>query len=261
MSPGCELLWHPPARLLLDHHLFTEEEVLRHCVETGFVFPEYECKGSIVFVASEFSQSPISQQTVHLQYLWVGIVFNLLPFPPKPPLKTVSVQNDCAVTTDDGGRWFLLETNPGREFRKVAFRFGLSAARAAFRRKVDAACFGWAQNLGSVLQNTYTDLTRLGAYLDLADTVRPEELLSWDGTKPWDEKLCNVKPLGGQSYDVYRAKWRCPPRLGMPSDRTFDVILKRIWPPGAQQQSRNEARQLREVGGQQKPRYLTSAAC
>lgn len=239
ISPGCELLWHPPARLLLDHHLFTEEEVFKHCVETGFVFPEYECNGSIVFVASKFSQSPIKEPNADLQYLWVRTIFSILSFPFKPALTAVLGQNDCAVTTDDDGDWLLLETKPGREFRELASKFSLSAARAAFRRKVDAACFGRPHNLGCVLQNTYADLTGIDAYLDLADTVRHEELLSWEPI-----------PLGGHSQDVYRAKWECPPRLGMLSATTFDVVLKRIWSPGPQHlQPRTEALQLREVGG------------
>lgn len=122
---------------------------------------------------------------------------------------------------------------PGRQFREIAFKFGIRAARGAFRLKADKIA-----RLENVFQNTYAGLTRLSDYLELFGAIDQEELGSW-----------GEKPLGGHSQDVYRAKWTCPHRLGMPSAKTYDVILKRIWPPGAHQLgSRTEDQQLREVG-------------
>ena len=71
ISPGSELLWRSPKQLLLDHHLFTEEEVFKYCVEMDFVFPRHKKEDSIVFVASELNKSSILHELDKLQSLWV----------------------------------------------------------------------------------------------------------------------------------------------------------------------------------------------
>lgn len=73
ISPGDELLWRPKRWILLDHHLFTEEEVFKYYVENHFVFPRYE-RGDdghlIVFVASELSRlTKICGELHMLEYL------------------------------------------------------------------------------------------------------------------------------------------------------------------------------------------------
>jgi hypothetical protein len=79
ISPGDELLWRPKRRLLLDHHLFTEEEVFKYCVENDFVFPGYEKDDgghSIVFVASELGKPTKILSELHmLEYLWVRALY------------------------------------------------------------------------------------------------------------------------------------------------------------------------------------------
>ena len=76
VSSGSKLLWKPPKQLLLDHHLFTEEEVFKYCVETDFVFPGHKNEDSIVFVASELNKSSILHELDKLESLWVRCMYH-----------------------------------------------------------------------------------------------------------------------------------------------------------------------------------------
>ena len=72
ISAGSKLFWKPSKSLLLDHHLFTEEEVFKFCIENEFTFPGYREGESIVFIANELEKSQLMRQLSKLQTHWVG---------------------------------------------------------------------------------------------------------------------------------------------------------------------------------------------
>jgi hypothetical protein len=81
ISVGAEMVWEPAVRWSLDHHLFTEEEVYRYCVEANYTFPQHFSSDSVVFVANPLEESPILQQLDKLETLWVNILSESLIAP------------------------------------------------------------------------------------------------------------------------------------------------------------------------------------
>jgi hypothetical protein len=73
---GSELLWRPLQQVAFDHHIFTEEEVFKYCVENDFMFPQHKKDDAIVFVAHELCTSSIREDLENLQNQWVR---NIIP--------------------------------------------------------------------------------------------------------------------------------------------------------------------------------------
>jgi hypothetical protein len=63
--------WRPSKACTWDHHLFTEEEVLKFCVETRFEFPGYRGEDGIVFEATELDESELRKARRDLHVAWV----------------------------------------------------------------------------------------------------------------------------------------------------------------------------------------------
>ena len=74
ISVGAEVVWKPVVQWSLDHHLFTEEEVFKYCVEANYTFPQHYSAGSVVFIANRLETSPILRQLEKLESLWVIIL-------------------------------------------------------------------------------------------------------------------------------------------------------------------------------------------
>lgn len=74
ISAGAEVVWRPAVQWSLDHHLFTEEEVFKYCVEANYTFPQYCSATSVVFIAQDLETSPILQELDKLESLWVIVL-------------------------------------------------------------------------------------------------------------------------------------------------------------------------------------------
>ncbi|KAK8143589.1 hypothetical protein G3M48_007035 [Beauveria asiatica] len=186
ISVGAEMVWEPAVRWSLDHHLFTEEEVYRYCVEANYTFPQHFSSESVVFIANHLEDSPILQQLDQLETLW----------------------NDCAVTVDPkSGQWYLLETRPGVQFRKLSTDFSIHKAREAFRQAADRHRLERSHRLRDTLFGL-PQLDRLAEY----EEYDPFEPIPFSEITSFQDEA-----LDGQSADVFRAQWLCPRKLNMES--------------------------------------------
>jgi hypothetical protein len=64
--------WQPTKACPWDHHLFTEEESLKFCVEAQFEFPGHRGEDGIIFEAKELSESEFCKARQDLQVAWVS---------------------------------------------------------------------------------------------------------------------------------------------------------------------------------------------
>ncbi len=61
-SPPKKMLWSPNRAIRHEHHLHTEEEVFKFCIENEFYFPSYLESNFIVFVPSLLKESKLLEE-------------------------------------------------------------------------------------------------------------------------------------------------------------------------------------------------------
>ncbi|KAM3435356.1 hypothetical protein MY4824_004937 [Beauveria thailandica] len=219
ISVGAEMVWEPAVRWSLDHHLFTEEEVYRYCVEANYTFPQHFSSESVVFIANHLEDSPILQQLDQLETLW----------------------NDCAVTVDTkSGQWYLLETRPGVQFRKLSTDFSIYKAREAFRQAADRHRLERSHRLRDTLFGL-PQLDRLAEYeeYDPFEPIPFSEITSFqdealDGQSGDLELTLEVAARGPSASSMIYGLTRMPRRLchadaaeskKAPADEPDDIFI------------------------------------
>ncbi|RDW63366.1 hypothetical protein BP6252_10911 [Coleophoma cylindrospora] len=199
LTGGSIVLWEPQPSILLDHCLFTEDEVYGFCIDQPrqFGIDDYWQGNSLIFVAKEVEYSALTQPRKHLQTLY----------------------NDCAFTLDPESKTpYLLETRPGRKFRQITKEFGLQAARANFRAPVDKIRLSRKLCLKEILQGVNPNISWVGEekYEGMIDAI------------PFDELIFTGQIEDG---DVFFGSWRPKvKKLVMSELQETEVVLKRIWP-------------------------------
>ncbi|KAK0756696.1 hypothetical protein N5P37_010852 [Trichoderma harzianum] len=184
------LVWHPERRVKFDHHLHTEEEVYRFCVNNELYFQEYLHEDGIIFQQTPLKTSAIWGELHNYWMKW----------------------NDCAITQHaDSRQWLLLETIPGIQFRKIYEERDHIAAQRYFQRFVDDYRFGRVSEVAEVLGLTGES----PQYDGFLETIPFSEIHS-----------INFAPLAGANGLVYRAKWTCPQKIDMPASEIREVALK-----------------------------------
>jgi hypothetical protein len=65
------LLWKTATPIMHDHHLYTEEEVFKFCIDMDFYFPGHFDNESIVFVPSPLKSSKVFDEMDRFWEKWV----------------------------------------------------------------------------------------------------------------------------------------------------------------------------------------------
>ncbi|CZR47360.1 uncharacterized protein FPRO_08734 [Fusarium proliferatum ET1] len=194
--------WRPSKACSWDHHLFTEEEVLKFCCEANFEFPGYRGKNGIVFEATELSESDLCKTREDLYVAW----------------------NDCGFTFDPATkRTYLLQTRPGIIFRELQKRFSLDAARKYFRSVIDQQRLNRHETFESVLDDMQLQNSKIQAYGGLVDLIPFREI-----------SLTGETDDTGHSGAIPFGSWHVPQgaRLHRVDSEVIPVALKLIWRPG-----------------------------
>ncbi|KAF5724191.1 Cdc15p [Fusarium mundagurra] len=198
--------WRPSKACPWDHHLFTEEEVLKFCVEAKFEFPGYRGENGIVFEATELGEGELCKARQDLHVVWVFL------------------KNDCGFTFDPATkRTYLLQTRPGIMFRELQKRFSLDAARKYFRSVTDQQRLNRHKTFDSVLDGMQLQNSKIQAYGGLVDVI------------PFDEiSLTGEADDTGHSGTIPFGSWHVPQgaRLHRPDSEAIPVALKLVWRPG-----------------------------
>ncbi|KAF5618387.1 fibroblast growth factor receptor [Fusarium sp. NRRL 52700] len=198
--------WRPSKVCPWDHHLFTEEEVLKFCVEAKFEFPGYRGENGIVFEATELSESELCKTRQDLYVAWVFF------------------KNDCGFTFDPATkRTYLLQTRPGIIFRELQKRFSLDAARKYFRSVTDQQRLNRHNTFESVLNDMQLQNSKIQAYGGLVDLIPFREI-----------SLTGEADNTGHSGAIPFGSWHVPQgaRLHRPDSEAIPVALKLVWRPG-----------------------------
>ncbi|KAL7909982.1 hypothetical protein GGI35DRAFT_478861 [Trichoderma velutinum] len=190
-DPGSQrLVWRPEFRATFDHHLHTEEEVYRFCINKELYFQEYLRKDAIIFQQTPLKTSAMWGELHNYWMKW----------------------NYCAITQhEDSGQWILLETIPGTQFRKLYEERDHIAAQRYFQRFVDDCRFGRVSEVAELLGLP----DKSPQYDGFLETIPISEIHS-----------INSAPLAGANGLVYRAKWTCPQKIDMPASEVREVALK-----------------------------------
>ncbi|KAL3595536.1 hypothetical protein FPOAC2_09877 [Fusarium poae] len=194
--------WQPTKACPWDHHLFTEEESLKFCVEAQFEFPGHRGEDGIIFEAKELSESEFCKARQDLQVAW----------------------NDCGFTFDPvTKRTYLLQTRPGIKFRKLRDQFSLDAARKYFRSVIDHQRLNRPNTFDSVLSDMQLQDSKVQAYVGLVDLVPYNEI-----------SLTGETDDTGHSGAIQFGSWYVPQgaRLDRPDSEVIPIALKLIWRPG-----------------------------
>jgi hypothetical protein len=69
--PNGKRLWRPKKHVAYDHHLRTEEEVFKYCVEADLFFPGYSEEDAIVFESSPLRGSKLIIEMEDFWEKWV----------------------------------------------------------------------------------------------------------------------------------------------------------------------------------------------
>ncbi|KAF4471494.1 Cdc15p [Fusarium albosuccineum] len=198
--------WLPSKACPLDHHLFTEEEVFKYCVEAEFEFPGFRGPNGVIFVATELDNTQLCQRRENIPLLW----------------------NDCAFTFDPAtGSSYLLQTRPGITFRELQKRFSLDAARKYFRSTIDKVRLNKHQTLDNVLHEMQVENPKIKAYGGLVELIPFHEI-----------NLSGEVDDTGHSGAIHFARWHVPQgaRLQNPDSEAIPIALKRVWRPDSQNQ-------------------------
>ncbi|KAF4450160.1 serine/threonine protein kinase [Fusarium austroafricanum] len=198
--------WKPNKACPLDHHLYTEEEVLKYCIEAKFEFPGYRGENGIIFEATSLDESELCKARQDLEVIW--------------PCQ----KNDCAFTFDPAtNQTYLLQTRPGITFRKLQKQFSLGSARKYFRSITDQHRLNRLESFDSVLDNMQLQNSKVKAYGGLVDLI------------PFDEiTLSGETNDTGHSGAIPFGSWNVPQgaRLHRPDSEVIPVALKLVWRPG-----------------------------
>jgi hypothetical protein len=73
------MFWNPEKAVTHEHHLHTEEEVFKFCLENKFYFPNHLEGNEIVFVGSLLKDSKLLENMQDFWEKWVG--FPQLSYP------------------------------------------------------------------------------------------------------------------------------------------------------------------------------------
>ena len=65
------MLWKPEKSVAHEHHLYSEEEVFKFCVEEEFYFPNHTKDGSVVFMPSLLKDSKLLDDMEKFWEKWV----------------------------------------------------------------------------------------------------------------------------------------------------------------------------------------------
>ncbi|WAO86229.1 Protein kinase domain-containing protein [Fusarium falciforme] len=191
--------WLPRKSCPLDHHLFTEEEVFKYCIEARFEFPGYRDQNGIIFEATELDKNQLCKSRKDLSILW----------------------NDCGFTFDPAeNRIYLLQTRPGIKFRELQKRFSLDTARKYFRMITDAVRLNELQTLESVLQVMDLQDSHLKTYDGLVEIIPFQDI-------SFSEETDDT----GHSGAIRFGGWHVPQgaRLQNPDGEVIPVALKLVW--------------------------------
>lgn len=85
-----QMMWRPGRRSKFDHHLHTEEEVYRFCVNHELMFPGFMQDDAIVFLCTQLKHSTMWNELHEYWKKWVSIV---------EPASSSSSFDPCSRTT------------------------------------------------------------------------------------------------------------------------------------------------------------------
>ncbi|KAF4335300.1 fibroblast growth factor receptor [Fusarium beomiforme] len=198
--------WKPNKACPLDHHLFTEEEVLKYCVEAKFEFPGHRGDNGIIFEATKLDESELCKVRQDLEVMWT------------------CQKNDCAFTFDPAtNQAYLLQTRPGIMFRKLQKQFSLESARKRFRSITDQHRLNKLETFDRVLDDMQLQNSKIKAYGGLVDLIPFNEITLSGETD--DTGYSGTIPFGA---------WNVPQgaRLHRPDSEVIPIALKMVWRPG-----------------------------